>query len=245
MSKRTILLVEDDAAVRDIIMSALEKEYLIMEASCHADAAKFIDHPVELAIIDYMLPDADGFEVLKALRINNPELPAIIITGHSDENVVIRAIRSTVADYIKKPLSLAYLRRRISAILGGEEDARSIDDTLKKDEFIMDGISTYIQENYAKDLSLGKVSRLAAMSKFRFCRTFRKRFGQSFVSYVNKIRVNSAAELLVSPELRIIDIAFAVGYGSFSQFERIFKRVTGLSPREFRNKLKTEKTWSS
>jgi DNA-binding response OmpR family regulator len=107
MNKKSLLLVDDDVTIRDVIKSGLKKDYSVLEASGYADAIELLRCPADLAIIDYVLPDRDGFEILKALREVEPALP-----GHSDENVVIQAIRKDVADYIKKPLSLAYHTRR-------------------------------------------------------------------------------------------------------------------------------------
>jgi putative two-component system response regulator len=106
MSKKTILIVEDDTVVREVIKDALKREYNVLEASNYSEAVKLLGHSVDLAIIDYILPDSDGFEVLKAIREEKIALPAIIMTGYSNEAVVIKALRSAVADYIKKPIKL-------------------------------------------------------------------------------------------------------------------------------------------
>ncbi len=236
---KTILVIDDDPHVRDILKGALEREYTVVDASNYAETKRLIRHPFDLAIIDYILPDSDGFDVLKALREAYPALPAIIMTGYSNEDVVIKAIRYTVADYIKKPLSLGYLRMRIAEIFGQGKVGEYVEEGVnRRDDFIFDGIATHIRENYMKDLTLDKLSRMACMSRFRFCRGFKKRFGLSFISFINDIRVNKAAALLKNPALRIRDIAHSVGYGSFSQFERIFKRLHGISPREFRSRIK-------
>ncbi len=237
---KTILLVDDDAVVRNMIKEFLVMEYHVLEASGYQEVIHQLSSHIDLAIIDYVLSDCDGFEVLKALRKVNSTLPAIIMTGYSNENVVIKAIRSTVADYIKKPIQLAYLKMRISEILGGKEFNGQFKDVESRDEFILDGIATYIKENYKKDLTLNQISRMACMNSFKFCRAFKKRFGQSFIPYINNIRARNAAELLKNPDLNITEIAHFVGYGSFSQFERVFKQINGLSPREYRNKLKKE-----
>jgi YesN/AraC family two-component response regulator len=237
MDKKSLLLVDDDEFIRDIIKASLEKEYNIFEASKYSDVLGLSGSHIDLAIIDYALPDSDGFEVLKTLRKTNPTLPAIIMTGYSDEDVVIKAIRATVADYIKKPLSLAYLRMRISEILGGKEFNMPIRDVEEKDDFILDGIALHIKEHYMKDLTLDKLARMACMSRFRFCRSFKERFGQSFVSYINGIRANNAAELLKNTDLNIAEIAFHVGFKSAGHFCRVFKTVHKTSPSEFRKRV--------
>lgn len=88
--------------VRDMIKDAFEREYNVLEASGYSDAIKLFRYPFDLALIDYVLPDSDGFEVLKAIREAKPALPAIIMTSYSNENIAIKAIRTEVTDYIKK-----------------------------------------------------------------------------------------------------------------------------------------------
>jgi transcriptional regulator GlxA family with amidase domain len=71
------------------------------------------------------------------------------------------------------------------------------------------------------------------MNRFKFCRAFKQRFGKTFTSYLNNIRIKKASELLKNSNLSVTEIAFFVGYGSVSQFERIFKKVYALSPKDY------------
>lgn len=242
VNKKTILLVEDDTVVREVIKDALKREYNVLEASGYSEAIKLFSYPIDLALIDYILPDGDGFEVLKAIREVKPELPAIIMTAYSNENVVLMAIRTEVADYIKKPLKLAYLRKRLSVILGNTEKDKKNNNNFEglesREEFILDSVAAYLEEKYMKELTLDKVAGIACMSRFRFCRTFKERFGQSFVLYLNSIRVKNAAELLKKPNLTITEISQFVGYKSITHFERMFRTIYGISPGEYRKKAR-------
>jgi YesN/AraC family two-component response regulator len=216
--------------------SALNNEYQVFEASSYVDVMKFPFQSVDLAIIDYILPDRDGFEVLQSLRERNPSLPAIIITGWGDEDVIIRALRENATDYIKKPVNLQYLRERVSDIVG---DAKGKEhDALHSDKGEqLDSIVKHIQENYMGELTLDKLARLACMSRFSFCRAFKERFSQSFISYVNGIRLKNAGELLKDSRTSITEIAFSVGYRNSGHFNRVFKAVYKMSPREYRRKM--------
>jgi YesN/AraC family two-component response regulator len=234
MKNKSILLVDDDEVVRTMIKGFLEKEYNVFEASNYSEAVKLLKYPIDFALIDYILPDSDGFDLLKAIREEKVTLPAIIMTGYSNEAVVIKALRSAVADYIKKPVKLSYLRKRLSEILKGEWISEHTDNVETKEEFILDGIAAYIEEKYMKDLTLDRISRMACMNRFKFCRVFKQRFGKTFLSHLNSVRVKKASELLKNSSLSVTEIAFFVGYGSFSQFKRVFKKVYGLSPKDYR-----------
>lgn len=117
MKKKSILLVEDDEVVRETLKDALESKYIVLEASGCKEAVKHLTKCIDLAIVDFILPDADGFSVLNILRAVNPKLPVIIMTGYGSEDLAIEAIRHRASDYIKKPFEMAYLRRRVSEVL--------------------------------------------------------------------------------------------------------------------------------
>ena len=241
MKRKTILLVEDEAVVREMIRGALEREYHVLEAATYSEALDRLPHHIDLALIDYALPDRDGFEVLREVRNAKPSLPVILMTGYGSEHVVMKALRVGVTDYIKKPLSFSYLMKRLSEILGMNLGNIFWKDTVTREEFIMDGIAAYIEDRSMEDLSLEKLARMACLNKFNFCRAFKGRFGLSFISYLNSIRVKKAARLLDAPNLTITEIATFVGYESLAHFGRVFRKVYGVSPTAFRKKTKDEK----
>jgi YesN/AraC family two-component response regulator len=234
MVRKSLLVVDDDAVIRDVIKSALNDDYHVFEASTYEDVMKFPSQSVDLAIIDYLLPDRDGFEVLQSLRERNPALPAIIMTGYGNEDVIIQALRKNVTDYVKKPFNLKYLRERISDILGDEKERE--DDAVSYKGRHLDSIAKHIQANYMGELTLDKLARLACMSRFSFCRAFKERFSQCFISYVNSIRIKKAVELLKNSRTSITEISFSVGYKNSGHFNRVFKAVYKMSPREYRKK---------
>jgi len=237
MEKKTILLVEDDALVKDVLRSAFEREYSVLEASGCSEAAELLRNPIDIAIIDYMLPDGDGFDVLKAIREVKPELPIIVMTAYSTEGVVIRALRAGVTEYVKKPLILASLRKKVSDILvgkRGEELNEYLIENNSREEFLLDGIAAFIENNYADDLTRDDLAERVGMNKYKFSKLFNDRFGETVKSYINKIRVKKAAELLGKHGLNIREIAFSVGFGSIEHFDRIFKEIHGISPKEYR-----------
>jgi|MudIll2142460700_1097286.scaffolds.fasta_scaffold00451_7 YesN/AraC family two-component response regulator len=235
MMRKSILLVEDEAVIREMIRGALEREYNVLEASKYSEAIDHLKDRIDLALIDYALPGRDGFEVLRAIREVKPALPAIMMTAYSSENIAIKALRVGATDYIKKPLSFAYLMKRLSQILGGDLEAKLNGDAQTREEFIMEGIAAYIEDKYREELTLDQLAALVCMNRFKFCRAFKKKFGQSFVSYLSSLRVRKAAKLLSGhPDLNITEIALAVGYGNVGHFGRVFRTVYGVSPTEYR-----------
>ena len=96
----------------------------------------------------------------------------------------------------------------------------------------------YIRENQAEELSLGQVAKAVNASSFYFCKMFKKGTGMNFTEYVCRVRIESAKNLLLNPNLRISEIAYQVGFQSLTHFNRVFKKTVGEAPTEYRAKLK-------
>ena len=97
----------------------------------------------------------------------------------------------------------------------------------------------FIREHLSEALSLGMVARAVNTSTFYFCKLFKRVTGVNFTDYVSRLRIERAKELLLNPNLRISEIAFEVGFQSLTHFNRVFKRVAGESPTEYRGHLPT------
>jgi AraC-like DNA-binding protein/ligand-binding sensor protein len=95
----------------------------------------------------------------------------------------------------------------------------------------------YIEKHKAEPLSLNAVATAAGASVFHFCKVFRKSTGIKFTDYVGRVRLEDARTQLLNPNRRISEVAYDVGFQSLTQFNRMFKRVFGQSPTEFRAKL--------
>ena len=93
----------------------------------------------------------------------------------------------------------------------------------------------YIEQNYARQMAVSELAAHVNMSESRFFPRFHSALGVTPVEYINRYRVNRAILLLISDgELSIEDIAEQTGFESSAYFRRVFKRVTGMSPREYR-----------
>jgi len=95
----------------------------------------------------------------------------------------------------------------------------------------------FIIQHQSEDLTLTEVSKAVNISEFYFCKMFKKFTGINFTEYLCRIRIERAKQLLLNPNLRISEIAFEVGFQSLTHFNRVFKRIAGLSPSEYRNRM--------
>ena len=99
----------------------------------------------------------------------------------------------------------------------------------------------YIEANKKEALSLSVVAAASGASVFHFCKVFHKATGLKFTDYVARVRLEDARTQLLNPNRRISEVAYDVGFQSLTQFNRLFKRVFGQSPSEFRSRLRGRK----
>jgi AraC-like DNA-binding protein len=95
----------------------------------------------------------------------------------------------------------------------------------------------YIHEHQTEELSLGEVARAVNMSTYYFCKSFKKITGINFTDYVSRVRLEKAKNLLLNPNLRVSEIAYEVGFQSLTHFNRVFKKILGQSPTQYRAQL--------
>ncbi len=97
---------------------------------------------------------------------------------------------------------------------------------------------TYINENYASDITLDTLSNIVHISKYHFCRQFHNATGATFLEYLYNVRLTRVHRLLTDTELPLHEIAAKTGFSSTAHLTRIFKQVYNVSPREFRREHK-------
>ncbi len=119
MPKPTILVIEDDAAIRQGILDALAFDgYGTLEAAngeVGLELAVRVD--CDLVLLDLVLPKREGLEILKDVRATRPSLPVIILTARGEENDRVQGLRLGADDYVLKPFSVKELLARIEAVL--------------------------------------------------------------------------------------------------------------------------------
>jgi AraC-like DNA-binding protein len=98
----------------------------------------------------------------------------------------------------------------------------------------LNDILAFILENYQSSIGLPEVAAVAHLTPSAFCRFFKKRTRKSFVEYLNKFRVSVACKLLMESDLPVADVCFQTGFNNLANFNRQFRRVTGMTPTQFR-----------
>jgi AraC-like DNA-binding protein/ligand-binding sensor protein len=98
----------------------------------------------------------------------------------------------------------------------------------------------FVQAHVEEPIMLEQVVQHVHVSRFYFCKLFKKATGLTLTEYVARVRVEKAKTLLVDPSLRISEIVFAAGFGSIPRFNSVFKRHLGMPPTEYRAALRSQ-----
>jgi AraC-like DNA-binding protein len=108
------------------------------------------------------------------------------------------------------------------------------------DQQRIDAICVYLNEHFEEEIEFEKLSERFHMDQASLCRFFKRATGRTMTAYLNELRVGAAAQLLINTDESVLDIAFRVGFGNYSNFNRQFKRIKGFGPRTLRRQFSPE-----
>ena len=135
----------------------------------------------------------------------------------------------------RPPYADEHLRGLLLILLSEIFGMMSFEIAPKYDSNILKQVIKYCSENYTQDITLSSIADDLHVSKYYVSHLFGKRLKVSFNDYINTMRIKRACELLNKKEGSVIDIGFAVGYNSTRSFNRCFKNVCGVSPKDYRS----------
>jgi len=154
----------------------------------------------------------------------------------------------SLASIIREIPSLPVPRRLVALLsalveLAEDSDAQVIStETLRplcrvEDRRRIDQICSYLHRSFDQEVDFTELARTVHMSQACLCRFFRRATGRTMTTYINQLRIGAAVQLLVNSDLSVLDIAFKVGFGNYSNFNRQFKSMKGVTPLSLRHEL--------
>lgn len=225
----TILCIDSDAeAYYQSLVATVRDCHVIVEKNRQKACEFFFRNNVDLVLLDHT-PDDPCTNLLQVLRFVAPSVPIIIMTTSGSEELAITVFRNGASDYLKKPIHEDELKESLQTVLGIRE--RSFD---RAQAGIHKAIQ-YINTNYCMPLKLTHVAREAGMSVSCLERAFKKTLSVTYSVYLNKVRIARAIQMLEEKvEFSISEIAFACGFSNQYHFARMFRKMTKVSPRDFK-----------
>lgn len=208
----------------------------------------------DIVFSDIYMPKMDGLLMAAALKSEFENLELTILTGYRDFDLLQQALRLGVTRYILKPSSMEELEEALKAMteklrkrgiypeeqtdLPGEAEEPSEEPSNEPaGSFLVNNAVAYMKKHYTRKLTLKEVADNIYVSQWHLSKLLNGHTGQSFSELLNTIRVEAAKELLKDPALRIGDVAEEVGFLDLAHFSRVFKKITGVSANEYRNRM--------
>ncbi len=251
----TVLVVDDDDDLRTYLVESLKSKYKVIEAKDGKQGWQraLTSHP-QVIVSDVDMPFMNGIELLQKLKSDKrtKHIPVILLTVLSDHANQMTGLEAGASDYLSKPFSFNLLNIKIENLLSLSNELKS---TYKKqisvekvdpkiihrDEKFLYNMNKYIEEHLEDtDLSIENLSKAMFVSRGTLYNKVLALTGETPVEYIRSQKLAKAMTLLEKSDLKISEIAYAVGFSNPNYFARAFRAKYNISPTEFLALLKNK-----
>ena len=245
-NKECILIIDDNADVRDYVKSLLKEEYTVIEApDGRAGLKKAMKYVPDAIICDVMMPVMDGLECCRKLKteLQTSHIPVMLLTACSLDEQRIQGFECGADSYISKPFNSKLLLVRLRNLMDnhkrlkqffGDKTTLSKESVSDVDKGFVDRFRELIEENLAdSELSVEDLGSKMGLSRVQLYRKIKALTNYSPNELVRIARLKKAASLLASSEKTISEITYEVGFTSPSYFTKCYKDYFGESPTDF------------
>jgi signal transduction histidine kinase/DNA-binding response OmpR family regulator/ligand-binding sensor domain-containing protein len=255
----TILIVDDNPQVCNLISSLLVDEYNIYTAHNGNEALAILDvEQIDLVISDVIMPNMDGLELCSAIKsdINTCHIPVILLTTKGELEQRIEGLEAGADSYIPKPFHPKHLKVRIEKLLEAMERFRKsfreydpqpqselLQGLSSKDRKLLTSLTDYIEENLEdSSLKAESLSSHQAMSKTQLYRKIKVLTDLTPHGLIKYIRLKKAAFMLQQGNKTVSEVFYETGFNNRTYFYRSFREAYGTTPGEYikadiRNKM--------
>lgn len=199
-------------------------------------------HRPDIMLLDVRMPLKTGVEVMKEASSMGIMPVTVVLSGYDEFQYAQQAVRYGAKEYLLKPTRssdiLALIHKLADEIYGKEQEEQVVEG----DEVpvIVLRAEQYIREHYHEDITAQQAAEYAGITAGYLSTLFSQTRGYGFKELVNSIRIERACTYLEQGYLKNYEIAYKVGYRDEKYFSRIFKKIKGASPAEYKKRLKEE-----
>ena len=258
MARETILwftLPNNTVAGDEHLMAVLGRRFAIRVVHTPSAIASALSSGKATALFfDLDVPVRNDLILISQIKRAHPSTPIFMLSRLLSKELPVWAFRAGVRDFFAKPAEPELVLKKVeacSAFLKKKEERRGakvspvqsflidITRTAKSIRQPLQAVLRLVEENYNRKISLADAADLVSMNQFQLCRMLKKETGLSFKEYLIEFRLECAEALLLRSSAPITEIAWSSGFGDLSNFQRLFRKKNGLSPREYRKKQQT------
>ena len=244
-----VLAIAD--SVRQPLYRSISLKRASLDSCTHQQSLRVLKERRPLvAVLDCGTNVDFGLALARRIKTEEAGVPIIFVTEVSSEEIVIEAFRIGVREFLKKPIELSRLSESIEYLLNmkiasqekrlpfplsnSDECAHAARFKIPVPKNLCDVVS-FIEANLSSVLSLDLLAKKAMVSKYHFCKVFKKHIGVSPLQFATQRRIERAKDLLVHSDCNVTLTAMKVGLNDTSSFSKHFRKATGLSPLAYRS----------
>ena len=265
-----VLLADDEQIERMALAKRLHKHFgdslVIWQAADGNEAVRLcFKERCQIVIMDISMPELNGVEAAEQIRRLDEDCEIIFLTAYDEFSYAKRAIAIHALDYLLKPCEEEELTAVMEEAVGRiqkrelfeklhmeqempeetgaempEPDLEEEPDEPDRLGQAAEKIRRYIRKNYMKDISMQDAARMMNYSDAYFCKLFKQCFDQNFTAYLARFRINEARRLLQDKNASVREVSMLVGYYDANYFAKVFKRIAGMNPSEYRDSFHTD-----
>ncbi|MEZ5070730.1 MAG: response regulator [Bacteroidales bacterium] len=254
-ARLSILVVDDSRDMRAQLADSLQGEYRVLQAMDGISGLKkAVEKHPDLIVTDLMMPNMDGLELCRRLKSEEAtsHIPVILLTAKDSLGDKIKGLETGADDYIPKPFHMKELRVRIANLIEQRTLLRErfsrevklepadITITPADERFLHQAIGVVEGHLKDEDFQLETFYREMNRSRSTMFRKLAALTGQSPSEFIRTIRLKRAASLLEQGFGSVSEISYEVGFRNVSYFNRSFRKLYGLSPREYLDRKKSD-----
>lgn len=238
-----VMAADDEAYVRDALKQLIPWQTLGCQlVQVVSNGRELIDemeqaHP-DIIITDIRMPQLDGLEVCKYVHDRCPEAQVIILSAYSDFTYARTALRFGACEYVLKIELIDELPGAVTkAVRELEKQSREVrEDSPAKDspDDLYAQMVRYVERNYRNNIALQDIAEQLHANQSYLSRLYKSCSGVNLFDDIQRRRIEKAKECLIASDWKIQVVAKYVGFEDSAYFSRVFKKETGMSPKEYR-----------
>ena len=251
-------MVDDNEEILEYLSDILKDDYKIMTATNGEKGInEALAHIPDLIVSDVMMPVKDGISLCKELKtnINTSHIPIILLTARTSTVYEIEGLEHGADDYVKKPFNASIIKARINSILDNRSKIKThflnkvrfepVQKSIKNDKdsetkFIDKAIGLVEDNLQNESFDIEFLTEELNMSRSSLFRKIKSLTGLSLSAFIRSIRVKKAAQLILTEDLSLKEIAFEVGFNTYKYFKVSFEKQFDCLPSDYKNQY-TEK----
>ncbi len=235
-----LLIADDEDMIRKGVAKYLQlhtdRFSKIYEAENGQEAIDLtLRYQPDMLLLDVQMPVKTGLDVMKEVQKAGLEPVTVILSGYDAFSYAQQAVKFGARDYLLKPVRAADILNTLNELadkyIGKETEVVEEEEATNP---LVREATEYMQENYARDLSLTEVAEHLRISTGYLSTLMNQNLGCGFVDYLNQVRVDRACCYLEQNQLKNYEVAYKVGFNDEKYFSKVFKKIKGMTPKEYR-----------